>query len=155
MSSERATSLPLADEARIWSPPLSQTILLATALATPFVFFSAFTGFSWFDDEGTLLMWFHSLRDGYRMYDDIYNLYGPFYSTVYGFIYAILGVPLTHTSARLIAAVLWLSYTTCFAVLCHRLTRSIAPSVLCYALVLIWLTPLMDSPGQIGRASCR
>lgn len=58
-------------------------LLVATLLAVPFVLFTTFSGMSWFDDEGTLLVGFRSLMEGHRMYDDIYSLYGPLYNAVY------------------------------------------------------------------------
>jgi hypothetical protein len=129
-------------------PRLGLLLVVATVLAAPFVLFSTFTGMSWFDDEGTLLVGFRSLLDGHRMYDDIYSLYGPLYNAVYGLIYVVLHVPLTHTAGRLIAAALWLTYTAGFAVLCQRLTNSTAATLLVYLLVLIWLAELMGSPGH-------
>ena len=82
------------------------------------------------------------------MYDDIYSLYGPMYNAVYGLVYVVLQVPLTHTAGRLIAAALWLAYTAGFAVFCHRVTRSVATTLFCYLLVLVWLARLMHSPGH-------
>ena len=123
-------------------------LVIATLLAVPFVLFSMFNGMAWFDDEGTLLVGFRSLLDGQRMYDDIFSLYGPLYNALYGLIYVVLGVPLTHTADRLIAAVLWLSYSAGFAAFCHRLTRSVPTTLFAYVLVLIWLKPLRESPGH-------
>src|SRR3974390_3174555 len=110
-------------------PRLGLLLVVATVLAAPFVLFSTFTGISWFDDEGTLLVGFRSLLDGHRMYDDIYSLYWPLYNAVYGLVYVVLHVPLTHTAGRLIAAALWLTYTAGFAVLCQRLTNSTAATL--------------------------
>ena len=125
-------------------------LVLATAalLAVPFVFFSTFNGMSWFDDEGTLMVGFRSLLEGHRMYDEIYSLYGPLYNALYGFIFVVLRVPLTHTAGRLIAAVLWLLYSAGFAAFCYRLTRSMAAMLIAFFFVLAWLTLLMDSPGH-------
>jgi hypothetical protein len=123
-------------------------LVVATALAIPFVFFTTFNGMSWFDDEGTLLVGFRSLLDGYRMYDDIYSLYGPLYNLLYGLVYVVFHVPLTHMAGRLIAATLWLIYTAGFTTFCHRLTRSTPATLVAYLLVLIWLAELMDSPGH-------
>lgn len=125
-------------------------VLLAamTLLAVPFVLFSAFNGISWFDDEGTLMVGFRSMLDGHRMYDEIYSLYGPLYNAIYGLIYVVAGIPLTHTAGRLIAATLWLCYTAGFAAFCYRLTRSVPAMLIGFFLVLVWLARLMDSPGH-------
>lgn len=127
---------------------LGKLLLGATLLALPYVLFSAFGGMSWFDDEGTLLVGFRSMLDGHRMYDEIYSLYGPLYNAVYGLLYVGLHVPLTHTAGRLMAASMWLAYTAGFAVFCHRLTQSAAAALVCYALLLFWLSILMSSPGH-------
>lgn len=123
-------------------------LLVATLLAVPFVLFTTFSGLSWFDDEGTLLVGFRSLMEGHRMYDDIYSLYGPLYNAVYGLIYVVLRIPLTHTAGRLIAAGLWLSYTAGFALFCYRLTRSVPAMLIGFFFVLVWLLNLMNSPGH-------
>src|SRR5689334_10669447 len=129
-------------------PRLGLLLVLATVLAAPYVLFSTFSGMSWFDDEGTLLVGFRSLLDGHRMYDEIYSLYGPLYNLVYGLVYVVLQVPLTHTAGRLIAAALWLTYTAGFAVFSQRLTSSTATTLFVYLFVLIWLGELMHSPGH-------
>ncbi|MBV8507460.1 MAG: hypothetical protein JOZ11_16850 [Alphaproteobacteria bacterium] len=82
-------------------PRLGLLLVVATVLAAPFVLFSTFSGMSWFDDEGTLLVGFRSLLDGHRMYDGIYSLYGPLYNAVYGLINVVLHVPPTQTAGRL------------------------------------------------------
>jgi hypothetical protein len=102
----------------------------------------------WYDDEGTLLAWFRSLLDGHRMYDEIYSLYGPLYHLVYGLIYIVLHVPLTHTVGRLIFAALWLAYTAGLAMFVHKLTSSIAAALFTYLVTLVWLTLLSGSPGH-------
>jgi hypothetical protein len=127
---------------------LGLLLVAATLLAVPFVLFSTFSGMASYDDEGTLLVGFRSLLDGHRMYDDIFSLYGPLYNAVYGLVYVVLGVPLTHTAGRLIAAALWLSYTAGFAVFCHRLTQSTVTTLFGYLLGLVWLAQLMTSPGH-------
>ncbi len=131
------------------SPRPGLALLAATLFAVPFVLLTAFSYISWYDDEGTLLVGFRSLMEGHRMYDDIYSLYGPLYNAVYGLVYVVLRIPLTHTAGRVIAAGLWLSYTASFALLCYRLTRSIAAMVVGFFFVLIWLVgPMMSSPGH-------
>lgn len=123
-------------------------LVAAALLAIPFVLFTTFSGMSWFDDEGTLLVGFRSLMEGHRMYDDIYSLYGPLYNAVYGLIYVVLRIPLTHTAGRLMAAALWLSYAAGFAMFLYRLTRSVPAMQIGFIFILVWLTPLMDSPGH-------
>jgi hypothetical protein len=148
MADNRPACSPVQAPVQGEAPRLGLLLVAATLLAVPFVLFSTFSGMSWYDDEGTLLVGFRSLLDGHRMYDDIFSLYGPLYNAVYGLVYVVLGIPLTHTAGRLIAAALWLSYTAGFAVFCHRLTRSMATMLFGYLLGLVWLAQLVESPGH-------
>lgn len=143
---ERALHGATADATR--QAPVARYLLLATLLATPFVFFTTFTGWSWFDDEGTLLIGFRSWLDGGRMYDDIYSLYGPLYNAVYGLLYVGIGVPISHSAGRVIAGITWLAFTAGFSAYAYRLSRSIPVAAAAYVLVLFWLVPLIGSPGH-------
>ncbi len=67
---------------------------------------------------------------------------------MYGFIYVVLRVPLTHDAGRLIFAALWLAYTAGFAAFAWKLTRSAPAALLSYALGLFWLSALTGSPGH-------
>jgi hypothetical protein len=82
------------------------------------------------------------------MYDEVYSLYGPLYNLVYGFIYGPLGAPATHDEGRLIATFFWLVWTAAFSLFCFHLSRSIASALVSFVLLLIWLRPLMGSPGH-------
>lgn len=128
--------------------PVVAVLLAATLLALPYVVLTAFTGFAPFDDEGTLMIGFRSVLDGHRMYDEVYSLYGPLYNAVYSLIYVVLGVPLTHTAARSVAACLWLAYTAGFALIAWRLTRSLIVLAASYLLALLWLAGLMLTAGH-------
>ncbi len=146
MDNDSPTCRPAPSLAHIARP--AGSLVLAAVLAVPFVLFSAFTGISWFDDEGTLLVGFRSLLDGHRLYDEIYSLYGPMYNAFYRLIYVALGVPLTHMAGRTIAAALWIGYTAGFAAFCYCVTRSIPAMLIGFLFVLVWLARLMESPGH-------
>jgi hypothetical protein len=128
--------------------PLVAPLALATLFAVPYVLLTTFTDLPWFDDEGTLLVGFRAMLTGQRMYDDIYSLYGPLYNEVYGLIYVVLGVPLSHTSGRVISAMLWLAYSGGFAAFSYYLTRSRMSMLWSYVIVLYWLANLAASPGH-------
>lgn len=140
-------------DTRETAPPRALTApLLAFAalvlLSLPYVFYIAFSHMSDFDDEGTLLIGFRSLLEGHRMYDEIYSLYGPLYNGFYRLLYVDIGLPLTHTTGRAIAAVLWVIYSAAFALVGFRMTGSRVAALFCYALTLVWLNKLMNSPGH-------
>jgi hypothetical protein len=130
------------------APRMGLLLAVATVLAAPYVILCSLVGAPWWDDEGMLMAGFRSLLDGHRMYDEIYSLYGPLYNLVYGFIYGVLRVPLTHDAGRLIAAALWLAYTTGLAAFAWTLTRSASTTAFSYMLVLLWLLPLTQSAGH-------
>ena len=70
--------------------------ILMTLLALPYLWSSAFSGFSSFDDEGALLISIGAFVKGQRMYDDVYSLYGALYNLFYGLLYGMLNVALAH-----------------------------------------------------------
>ena len=71
---------------------------LLTVFSLLYTLSSAFSGFSWFDDEGTILISIRELAEGHRMYDEVYSLYGPAFNLFYWLIYGPLGVPPTHAA---------------------------------------------------------
>jgi hypothetical protein len=122
--------------------------MLTTLLALPYVWSSTFSGFSWFDDEGTLLVSISGFITGHRMYDEVYSLYGPLYNLFYGLLYGPLHIPADHAAGRLLALCLWLAWTVGFAFFCFRLSGSRVSMLLCFVLTLRLLNVLMDSPGH-------
>jgi hypothetical protein len=123
-------------------------LLILMTLALPYLWSSTFSGFSWFDDEGTLLVSIRAFIKGHRMYDDVYSLYGPLYNIFYGVLYGPLHIPVAHVAGRLIALSLWLTWTAGFAYFCFRLSRSLVSMLLCFVLTLRLLSPVMESPGH-------
>jgi hypothetical protein len=103
---------------------LSSLAVLILSMAAISVYFSSFTGFSNWDDEGYVMVGLRSFLQGKVLYDDVYSQYGPFYYLVEASLYSALHIPVTHDSVRAIAGFLWLLS----AVLCswsvYRLTRS-------------------------------
>lgn len=124
-------------------------LILMTLLALPYVWSSTFSGFWWFDDEGTMLVSIRAFIEGHRMYDDVYSLYGPLYNLFYGLLYGPLHIPIANDTGRLIALFLWVVWTAAFTLFCFLLSRrSLVSMVLCFVLILRLLSPLMGSPGH-------
>ena len=123
-------------------------LVLMTVLALPYFWSSTFSGFPWFDDEGTILISFRAFVEGHRMYDDVYSLYGPLYNIFYGLLYGPLHIPLNHVAGRLIAMSLWLAWTAEFAFFCFLLSRSLVSMLLCFVLTVRVLAPIMESSGH-------
>src|SRR5262249_34174349 len=105
-------------------------LLLGIALASAFalccaiVWYSAFTRFISYDDEGDLRLSGRHLLNCPRPYDEIPVFYGPAYYLVRWTIHAGLGVPLTHEWVRLISAAFRLATALVGATAVRRITRS-------------------------------
>jgi hypothetical protein len=140
---DRAPPRAALRENRLWL-----FLCVASLAALPYVLLTAVTGFSWFDDEGTLMAFIRSVLDGHRLYDETFSLYGPFYHLVYDFIYGDLGVPLDNLSARLLAAGFWLAFTACFAAFAIRLSGSLIVGTFSYLLVISRTAATLNSPGH-------
>jgi hypothetical protein len=123
-------------------------LILMTLLALPYVWSSTFSGFWWFDDEGTLLVSIRAFIEGHRMYDEIYSLYGPLFNLFYGLLYGPLHFPANHVAGRLLAMSLWLAWTAGFAFLSFLLSRSRVSMLLCFILTVRLLSLLMASAGH-------
>jgi hypothetical protein len=82
------------------------------------------TQFNPVDDEGYSLISLSQFLAGGDLYDQVFTQYGPFYHEVYGALFSIPGVDLTHETGRVIVALLWVAIATGYGVLAERLTNS-------------------------------
>ena len=67
-----------------------------------------FSRFRFYDDEGTLMLWDRHLANGYALYDEIWNIYGPFPYLLRYVVHEFTGAALSHDAYRIATAVLWL-----------------------------------------------
>ena len=104
------------------NPFIATCLLMLTGL--PFTFFATFRGLPLYDDEGTLIITFRQLLNGDILYHNNFELYGHFYYCTVKPIFSLFNVPLTHDSARLVTAILWICCNVTFATLVWRLTGS-------------------------------
>ncbi len=111
-------------------------------------YFKAFTGFSWWDDEGYLMITIHALLRGKPLYDQIYTLYGPFYYLVQWIFYTGTGVQLSHESVRFSVLALWLISAGLMAASAYRITRSLLVSGLTLFIVAKVLRFFAWEPGH-------
>ena len=76
---------------------------LVTAVGVGVVLCAYFTIFSYFaayDDEGSMLTTIRHLLDGHRLYDDVSIPYGPVYCMWAWLVHGALRIPLANDSAR-------------------------------------------------------
>ena len=123
-------------------------LIVLVAASAPAATLQALQNVQVFDDEGTFLAWFLSLRAGHVFYDEIFSLYGPSFHLFYGLLYGPLGIPISHTAGRLIAASFWIATCAGFAAFSFQVSRSYLAAAATYVAVFLWLPALMHSPGH-------
>jgi hypothetical protein len=88
------------------------------------IYYRIYSGFAIYDSEGATLINARNLFQGYRLYDQIYSLYGPFYYMVQWMVHAVTASPETLDQQRLISGIYWLLAECLFSWLTYRLTKS-------------------------------
>src|SRR5215467_4161405 len=115
-------------------------------VALPFIYATAFSDVMLYDDQGALMITFHDLMAGKRLYNDEFALYGPFYYFTIGSLFSILDLPLTHDVVRAVSAVFWLACTGIVSALVFRLTRSLIAAAFGFLAALFILRNFSHSP---------
>lgn len=98
--------------------------LLTTILALiahPKMFF----GFQPYDDEGYMLTALKSFVNHGHLYDKVFTQYGPFYYELWGGLFSIFGIPVTHDAGRNVVTVVWVLASLGFGLGILKITRSI------------------------------
>ncbi len=85
-------------------------------------YFTVFTVWAGYDDEGTLLVTLQSFAHGGVLYSDIYTPYGPFYYELFGGLFSLFGAEVTTDASRSIVMVLWVGTSLLFGLATQRLT---------------------------------
>jgi hypothetical protein len=96
------------------------TALLAL-IAHPKMFF----GFQPYDDEGYMLTALKSFVNHGHLYDKVFTQYGPFYYELWGGLFSIFGIPVTHDAGRNVVTVVWVLASLGFGLGILKITRSI------------------------------
>jgi hypothetical protein len=94
-------------------------VALGAAIAA---YFTLFTQFAFYDDEGTLLVTVKAFAKGDVLYRDIYSPYGPFYYDVFGGFFGLTGWAVSTEASRLIVGVIWVGTSLLFGLAAQRLT---------------------------------
>jgi hypothetical protein len=87
-------------------PCIALWFLALSGLAGIAAYYWMFTGFSVWDDEGTLLLTVRQFLGGMKLYDQIKG-YGPVYYS-YNWIRIASGTPATHDTVRMSSLIPWL-----------------------------------------------
>ncbi|HEY5815309.1 MAG TPA: hypothetical protein VIS95_03110 [Solirubrobacterales bacterium] len=99
---------------------------MAAAVAA---YLTAFTVWTPYDDEGTVLVTLQAFAQGDTLYRDVYSPYGPFYYEAFGGLFALTGQEVTTDASRSIVVVLWVLTSFLFGLATQRLTGRLALGV--------------------------
>src|ERR1700736_1383821 len=107
MDSSQTAALPQTSRTRALRAILLSALAVSALLMAVKVYFRSFVGFSDWDDEGYVMIGLRSLLQGNTLYDQVYSQYGPFYYLVYGSLYTLLHMQVTHDAVRAIMGFFW------------------------------------------------
>lgn len=133
------------------APPWWQTALLVlglSALAATPAYFSLFSTFAAYDDEGYVMISVKHFLDGQPLYDQVYSQYGPAYYLGYALYHRVPGVEVTHDAVRLRTVLVWLAVAAACAVFLVAVTRSLLAGALGQVAVFLHLEHLKMEPGH-------
>jgi hypothetical protein len=96
-----------------------------TALASVAAYYTIYTGFGSWDDEGTVMLAVKQYLAGMKLYDQIPTRYGPVYYLYSWALRSVSGTPVTHDVVRLSSLLPWLSSALVCAWIVYRFTKSV------------------------------
>ncbi|MGC2525167.1 MAG: hypothetical protein WA417_21410, partial [Stellaceae bacterium] len=106
------------------------------------------TRFSFWDDEGYVLISLaHYVKEGH-LYTQTFSQYGPFYFYAQGLFFQLLHLPVTHDSGRLVTLVYWTASSLLAAVFGYRLSRSVFLACACGLCIMLAGLELTNEPGH-------
>ena len=106
------------------------------------------TKFSWWDDEGYMLLSLsHYVSEG-GLYTQTFSQYGPFYFYAQGVFFQLFQLPVTHEMGRLVTLFYWVTSSVLAAVFVYRLSRSIYLACSAGLSVMIAGVVLTNEPGH-------
>lgn len=120
-------------------------VLLGLA-GTVYAYFTVFSRWAPYDDEGYVLTSLQSFADGNALYTETFSQYGPFYYELFGALFAATGRTVTTDAGRLIAIGEWICTAGLLAASVHGLTRSRLLALGGMAVSLVLLVFLGNEP---------
>jgi hypothetical protein len=107
-----------------------------------------FSGFSFYDDEGSLILMSRWLLEGHSVYGEFNSIYGPFYFLYQWIAHTLLGGVTSHSTARLIAVAPWVLTSVMAFTYSLSATRSYAAAMVTWLAVLRTLAFMEAEPGH-------
>jgi hypothetical protein len=121
--------------------------LVLSVLAGIAAYYWMFTGFSVWDDEGTLLLTLRQFLGGMKLYDQIKG-YGPVYYFYEWILRTASGTPATHDTVRMSSLIPWLLTALVCAWIVLRLTDSLLLASFTHIFAFIGLSFFRNEPGH-------
>ena len=131
--------------------PRSQRSCSIAAVAA---YFTAYSSFFSYDDEGYILLSLKQFVAGQHLYSDVYSQYGPFPYELFGALFAVTGRAVSPDAARGLVIVEWLASSLLAGVCVLRVTGRLALGVAASAVAFGTLTQIVREPlhpGGLGR----
>lgn len=119
-----------------------------TLLGGIWAYYRVFTGFSFYDDEGSMMAAVKQYLDGFKLYDQFWSGYGPVYYFYNWLLRSITGTSVTHDVMRISSLLPWLVTPLVCAWIILRVTDSLVLATLAHLLTLYSLRFFAAEPGH-------
>ncbi len=126
----------------------TSAVALALIAATAWGYYYIFSRFSWYDDEGYVMLSVRLFSEGRALYDDVYSQYGPFYYATRLGLLSVLQVPVSHDVTRLVTLATWIATSALLAFSVLRMSRSLVAATASYLILFDHLRPVAHEPGH-------
>src|SRR5436309_5371206 len=119
-----------------------------TALASVAAYYRMFTGFSEYDDEGTMMATVQGYLQGHTLYEEVFSGYGPVYYMYNWAVRTLTATPVTNDVVRMSSIPLWLLASVICALYVFHLTRSLTLASVVHILTFYTLSFFRGEPGH-------
>lgn len=124
-------------------------IVLATiGIGAGYVYYTIFSRFQGYDDEGFILISLKAFFQGKPLYDEIYSSFQPGFYVLHWLLFKTCGAPLCHDSIRLLTLVLWLAGAALNGLIAYRLGSSALLALLVSVVSTRCFEPFANEPGH-------
>jgi hypothetical protein len=153
-SGEKRETLKTAAPMTLFGPTSVSHLLrllwfgLLTLLSGIWAYYRIFTGFSFYDDEGSMMASVKQYLDGLKLYDQFWSGYGPVYYFYNWLLRTSTGTPVTHDVVRISSLLPWLVTPLVCAWIVLRVTDSLVLATLAHLLTLYSLVFFAFEPGH-------
>lgn len=113
-----------------------------------------FATWSPYDDEGYILVSLKGFADGGQLYDVVFSQYGPFFFELWGGLFSLLGIGVSHDAGRTVTLVLWVIASGLTGMVAWRASGSLVIGLAVQLLAFRTLAVLRGEPMHPGGLVC-